>query len=60
MHDDFESVIYGDFNFEGMRDGADVSELETLGDCECVCRCENVVEKRGIKNGKDFNNCTNL
>lgn len=38
MHDDFESVIYGDFNFEGMRDGADVSELETLGDCECVCR----------------------
>ena len=43
MHDDFESVIYGDFNFEGMRDGAYVSELETLGDCECVCRWMYVV-----------------
>ena len=38
MHDDSESVVYGDFNFEGMRDGEEVSELEVMGGGECVCK----------------------
>ena len=37
LHDYSESVIYRNFNREGMCDGEDVSELEAVGNYRCIC-----------------------